>query len=182
MNDLERLFIRQLREMYDAENLLIPALEELAYYADSRLLKFAFRHHRSQTEKHVERLQKVFKEIGALPDRLPCSGIEGIIDDAQVSVEEFLGNPALDAALIAAAQKAEHYEICAYGSLCSWAEELGCDEALDLLKDNLSDEKFTDHALTLAGEILRNPKANRQDMPKRSSETAEFLKLATHAD
>jgi len=182
MNDLQRLFIRELREVYDAEHLLVSALAELAYYADSRLLKLAFLQHRKQTEKHARRLEEVFKEIGLVPDRRPCDGIEGIIDDAQVSVEEFLGNSALDAALIAAAQKAEHYEITAYGSLCSWAEELKQKRVLNLLKHNLREEKATDKKLTLAAEWLRNPKAKRSHSAKRPTETAEFLKLATHGE
>lgn len=182
MKDLERLFIRELREIFDAEHLLVSALAELAYYAQSPLLKFAIKHHKSQTEKHVERVEQVFRCIGQTPDRLPCDGIEGIIDDAQVSVFEFLGNSALDAALIAAAQKAEHYEIVAYGSLCTWAKELGWTDALRLLKENLSDEKATDRKLTLAAEWLRNPKAKRHDSMKRPPEMAEYLKEATHAD
>lgn len=181
MKDLKRLFVLQLREIYDGEHLLISALAELAHYADSYLLKFAIRHHKSQTEKHIERLEKVFRLLNEIPDRRPCSGIEGIIDDAQVAVEEYLGNPALDAALIAAAQKAEHYEITTYGTLCCWAKELGERRVLNLLKENLSDEKSTDHKLSLAAELLRNPKAKQQDSVKRPAEMAEFLKLATHA-
>lgn len=181
MTNLELLFIRELREMYDGEHLLVSALAELAYYAESPLLKFAIRHHKSQTEKHVRRLEEVFREFGQVPDRKPCDGIEGILDDAQVSVMEFLGNSALDAALIAAAQKAEHYEIVTYATLCCWAEELGKERALDLLKENLSDEKATDRNLTLAAEMLRNRKAKRHDSTKRSAEMAEFLKEATHA-
>ena len=182
MSDLRRLFVRQLREACDMEHLLINALAELAFYADSRVLKFAFKHHRSQTEQHAERIQKVFREIGESPDRRPCKGIEGIIDDAQVGVLEFLGNSALDATLIAAAQKAEHYEIATYGTLCCWAKVLGETKSVSLLKKNLSDEKTTDKLLSFAAELLRNPKAKRSESPKRSTETAEFLKLATHAE
>jgi ferritin-like metal-binding protein YciE len=178
---LKLAFVRELREMLDAEHLLISTLAEVAYYADSPIVKFAARHHRSQTKKHAERLQRVFSEIGEIADRKPCEGIEGIIDDAQVAVEEFLGNPALDAAMIAAAQKAEHYEITTYGTLCTWAKELGQGTALSLLKDNLSDEKQTDHLLSLAAELLLNPKAKRHESVKRSFEMAEFVKTATHA-
>lgn len=181
MNDLERLFLRELREMFDAEHLLVCALAELAYYAESPLLKFAFRHHKSQTEKHVKRLEQVFRELGQVPDRKPCDGIEGIIDDAQVTVMEFLGNSALDAGLIAAAQKAEHYEIVTYGTLCCWARELGLEGVFALLEENLKDEKATDRNLTLAAESLRNPAAKRHNYAKRSAQMAEFLKEATHA-
>jgi ferritin-like metal-binding protein YciE len=178
---LQRAFVRELREIYDAENLLVSTLAEVAYYADSRVVKLAAGHHRSQTEKHAERLQKVFGDIDEIIDRKPCAGMEGIIDDAQVTVEEFLGNTALDAAMIAAAQKAEHYEITTYGTLCTWARELGYQNTLSLLENNLSDEKQTDHILSLAAELLRNAKAKRHDSVKRSSELGEFVKLATHA-
>jgi ferritin-like metal-binding protein YciE len=94
---------------------------------------------------------------------------------------EFMGNSALDAALIAAAQKAEHYEIVTYGTLCSWARELRHEGVLALLEENLKDEKATDRNLTLAAESLRNPAAKRHNYSKRSAEMAEFLKEATHA-
>src|SRR5581483_1056178 len=148
-NELSRLFQFQLREMYDGEHLLAQALAEIEFYAVSKVLKFAVHHHLKQTDKHFKRLEKVFKRIDVQPDRRPCKGIEGIIDDAQVTVLEFLDNSALDAALIAAGQVAEHYEIVTYEALCGWAKELGQIQALDLLSANLNEEKRTDKALTL---------------------------------
>jgi len=145
------------------------------------LLKFAVHYHRSQTEKHATRLEKVFRSVDESIDRKPCDGIEGIIDDAQVGVMEFLGNSALDAALIAAAQKAEHYEIAMYQSLILWAHFLGEDDVIGLLDDNLSDEISTDKKLSFAAEYLRNPKAAKRDTSKHTAEEAEFLKMATHA-
>jgi|ERR1051326_549897 ferritin-like metal-binding protein YciE len=180
LKDFRRVFFRQVREMYDAEHLLISALAELEYYAESRLLRFAFAHHRKQTEKHVENVEKVFKQIGETADRRPCEGIEGIIDDAQVYVEEFLGNSALDSAIIAAARKAELYEISGYLSLYSSAKELGENGALPLFEENLKDERSTDRKLNLAANWFRNPKAKHRESTKRFVETAEFLKLATH--
>jgi len=179
--DLRILFLRYLRTAFDAEHLLVIGLNELHYYAASAILKLAIRQHRAQTEKHAERLEKVFSQIGETADRKPCEGAEGILDDAQVSVMEFLGNSALDAALICAAQKAEHYEITTYNSLLLWAHKLGFDEITSLLEDNLSDEISADKKLTFAAEFLRNPKAKKSDRPKRAAEEAEFLKLATHA-
>src|ERR1043166_1506761 len=174
------LFLITLREIYDAEHLLASALAELEKYAVSKLLKLAVHHHLNQTEKHSKRLEKVFKEIGPAPDRRPCKGIEGIIDEAQILVMEFLGNSAMDAGLIAGAQKAEHYEIATYTTLCSWAKELGQKRALDLLEKNLSDELETDKALTLLAKTTRNPEAARYDSPAKSDEEAELAKAITH--
>ena len=180
MNDLERVFVRELREIYDGEHQLAGALAELEKYAKSDLLKLAFRHHLKQTEKHATRLEKVFQEIGETPDRIPCAGIEGIIDEAQTAVEELLDNSALDAGLIAAGQKAEHYEISTYGTLCSWAEQLGRNQVVSLLKENLEDEKETDKALTLLAKTYRNQIAKRHDSPRKSEEAAAFVKAITH--
>lgn len=181
MKGLEKLFIRQLREIYDAEHLLVSALAEVAFYANSAILKFAVRQHKSQTEKHVYRLEEVFRELGHAPDRKRCPGIEGIIDDAQIKVMQFQHNSAQDAALISAAQKAEHYEITTYGTLCSWAKTLGYDEALSLLKHNLKEEISADRKLSFAAELLSNPKAERHATPSRPPDKAEFLKTITHA-
>ncbi len=182
MKDLETLLGTELRELYDGEHLLMSALQELEKYSQSKLLKMAFAHHTKQTRKHGKRLEAAFKELGQEPLRRACKGLEGIIDEAQTAVEEFMGNSALDAALIAAAQKAEQYEIAAYGSLCTWARELGKEKVASLLEENLSDEKQTDKALTLLAEYSRNPKAKKEDTAKRSQEEAELLKAITHGD
>ena len=180
--ELERLFVRQLRQMLDGEHLLVSALAEVEFYAVSRLLKLAVRYHRWQTKKHVHRLEQVFSRLGETPDRRPCDGLEGIIDDAQVMVMEFLNNSALDAALIASAQKAERYEMAAYQNLGRWGARVGAGPLLPLLQQTLDEETATDEKLSLAAEMLRNPKARGQATAKRSAETAEFLKLATHGE
>jgi ferritin-like metal-binding protein YciE len=177
---LEKIFHTRLREMYDAEHLLAQALDELEFYSVSKLLRFAFRHHASQTDKHVTRLEKVFKELQMQLDRRRSKGIEGIIDDAQVLVLEFLGNSALDAALIAAGQKAERFEIITYHGLCTAAEVLGEAEVLSLLEQNLSDEQETDKALTLLAISSLNQEALEHDSPKKTQEEAEFAKAITH--
>lgn len=180
MNDLRRVFLTNLQEIYDAEHQLAGALAELDQYAESKALKLAFRFHKKQTEKHWERLEEVFELMDSVPSRRACQGIEGIIDEAQTLVMEFLGNTALDAALIAAAQKAEHYEISAYTALCAWAEELGETRVAELLEENLSDEKQTDEALSLLAKTSRNREATRHDSPKKTDEEAEFAKVITH--
>jgi ferritin-like metal-binding protein YciE len=176
MTDLETLFVRGLREIFDGEHQLVQGLSELEFCADSRKLKLAVSVHLGQTKKHVHRLEMVFKEIGHTPDRIPCAAIEGIIDEAQLLVKEFTGNSALDAALIAAAQKAEHYEISSYNTLCRWARELGYDNSAELLEENLKDERQTDALLTVLAEWAQNPHARRRDTRKEPESEAALGK------
>lgn len=180
MNDLEKLFVSELKDIYDGEQQLVEALAELEESASSGELKSAFREHLQQTKGHVNRLEQVFKEIGEAPKRKACHGIEGIIDEGQMLAEEFDGNSALDAALISAAQKSEHYEITSYGSLCSWADTLGQDTVATLLKQNLKEEKEADAKLTRLAESARNPEAAQRDSKKKSETRAAFSKMATH--
>lgn len=168
MNDLQKLFISELRDMYDGEHQLVEALSEMQEKSQSAELKNAFREHLDQTKNHVTRLEKVFQEIGEQQKRKSCKGIEGIIDEAQTVAREFEGNSALDAALITSAQKAEHYEITSYGSLCTWAKELGLDSALNLLKENLSEEKATDEKLAQLAETVQDPHTSRHDADRMS--------------
>src|SRR5579872_105494 len=156
MNDLEKLFLSELKSMYDGEQQLVKALPEMAESAESDELKRAFTGHCEETKNHVNRLEQVFRTVGQEPDRKDCKGIEGIIDDGEMVSKEFKDNAALDAALIAAGQKAEHYEICSYGSLCTWAKELGNSQALSLLKEILSEEKEADEKLTQLAKEDRN--------------------------
>jgi ferritin-like metal-binding protein YciE len=172
MKDLETLFVRGLREIYDGEHLLVQGLSELKLCADSRKLKAALFVHLGQTKKHVTRLQQVFEDIGQTADRIPCAAIEGIIDEAQLRVMEFRNNSALDAALIATAQKAEHYEISTYNTLCLWAGELGYESARELLEKNLKEERQTDALLTVLAEWAQNPYAQRRDTTKETESAA----------
>ncbi len=174
MNDLEKVFLSELKDIYDCEHQLVTALGKMEESAESRELKDAFHEHCEQTKMHVNRLERVFSGIGEDPKRKSCKGIEGIIDEGEVLAKEFEGNAALDAALIAGGQKAEHYEITSYGSLCAWAKELGKTNALSLLEENLNEEKETDQKLTRLGERARNPEASRHDT-KKHSETASKL-------
>ena len=177
MNDLEKVFVSELRDMYDCEQQLVNALPKMEERAESPDLRAAFHEHLEQTKNHVNRLERVFSGIGAEPKRKTCQGMEGIIDEAELLSREFRGNTALDAGLIAAAQKAEHYEITSYGSLCSWAKELGKEGALTLLKENLSEEKEADLRLTRLGEMSRNPEATRHDTKKHSEMGSRIGKM-----
>ncbi len=122
-------------------------------------------------------MEQVFRAIGEEPDRRSCKGLEGIIDEGELMASEFKNNSALDAALIEAGQKTEHYEITAYGTLCSWAQELGRPEVASMLKETLQEEKETDQKLTRLAESFRNPEATRHDTEKKSEMGAKVGKM-----
>ena len=180
MNDLEKLFVSELKDIYDGEQQLVEALGELEETATSGELKSAFHEHKEETKNHVNRLESVFRELGQEPKRKTCHGIEGIIDEGQTMAKEFANNSALDAALIAAGQKAEHYEITSYGTLCSWAEELGRPNITSLLEQNLSEEKAADQKLTMLAEQSRNAEAKSRDTEKKSEGAAKISKVVSH--
>jgi ferritin-like metal-binding protein YciE len=163
MNDLEKLFRAELRDIYDGENQLIKALPEMEKMAHSSELKAAFHEHLEQTRNHVRRLEEVFRAMGQEPNRKSCKGLEGIIDEGESIAKEFRDNSALDAALIESGQKAEHYEITSYGTLCTWAKELGRQNVLSLLKETLDEEKQADQKLTGLAQMSSNPEATRRD-------------------
>jgi ferritin-like metal-binding protein YciE len=163
MNDLEKLFLAELKDIYDGEKQLEEALPEMEQSAHSVDLKRAFHDHLEQTHNHVNRLEKVFREIGEEPRRKSCKAMEGIIDEGETIAKEFRDNSALDAGLIEAGQKVEHYEITSYGTLCTWAEQLGKTRVADLLKETLREEKETDQKLTRLAEASRNPDATMHD-------------------
>lgn len=131
----------------------------MAKAAQSGDLKAAFEKHEGETENHVERLDKVFAEIDATPRGKTCDAILGIIEEGQNVMKEYKGAPALDAGLLAAAQAVEHYEISRYGTLRTWAEELGLSEAVKLLEATLAEEKKTDETLTQLAESHVNEHA-----------------------
>ncbi len=145
---LKELFHETLKDIYFAEKKILTALPKMAKAAQSEELKAAFTKHEKQTEEHVDRLERVFGEIDETPRGKTCDAIMGIIAEGQEVMKEFKGMPALDAGLLAAAQAVEHYEIARYGTLKTWAAELGFDDAAELLDTTLSEEKETDETLT----------------------------------
>jgi ferritin-like metal-binding protein YciE len=120
----------------------------MAKAAQSEEVKAAFQKHESETEMHVQRLDEVFAELDETPRAKTCDAIIGIIDEGQEVMKEYKGTPALDAGLLAAAQAVEHYEISRYGTLKTWAQELGLDESVTLFSLTLGEEKKTDQQLT----------------------------------
>ena len=157
--NLEELFFETLKDIYFAEKQILRALPKMAKEAESPELKQAFETHREQTEGHVERLNEVFEQLGRPARGKTCDAILGIIDEAKEIMEEFKGAEALDAGLASSAQAVEHYEIARYGTLKTWAQQLGFDEAAKLLDETLQEEIATDKLLTKLATSSVNKKA-----------------------
>jgi ferritin-like metal-binding protein YciE len=155
--NLQELFVEELRDIYDAEKQLVKALPKMAKAAESDELREAFEEHLEQTRGHVARLEQVFKLVGMAARGKTCEGMKGLISEGEEAISEMEGI-VLDAALIASAQKVEHYEIATYGTLATFADVLEMQEAKGLLGQTLEEEKETDEKLTgIASQI--NPEA-----------------------
>jgi ferritin-like metal-binding protein YciE len=145
---LDDLFHETLKDIYFAEKKILTALPKMEKAARSPELKKAFEKHRTETVGQVERLEQVFELIDAKPQGKTCDAIMGIMKEGEEIMEEYKDSPALDAALLAVAQAVEHYEMSRYGTLKTWAGELGVDRAVGLLDATLQEEKKTDAALS----------------------------------
>lgn len=156
---LNDLFHDTLKDIYFAEKKIMSALPKMAKAAQSDELRAAFEKHLEETEGQVERLDAVFEEIGQTPRGKTCDAIMGILDEGKEIMSEYKGAPALDAGLLAAAQAVEHYEISRYGTLITWADELGLANASKLLKETLAEEKKTDQTLTGLAKTVVNSEA-----------------------
>ena len=156
---LEDLFHDTLKDIYYAEKKILSTLPKMTKAAQSGELKAAFEKHRGETQGQIERLEKVFAMIDKKPQGKTCAAIVGITEEGAEIMEEYKGSPAHDAGLLAAAQAVEHYEITRYGTLRTWAEELGLDEAVSLLQKTLDEEEATDEALTGIAESVVNQRA-----------------------
>ena len=156
---LDDLFHDTLKDIYFAEKKILSALPKMMKAAQSGELKAAFEKHRGETQKQVDRLEQVFAIIEKEPQGKTCAAIVGITNEGAEIMEEYKGSPALDAGLLAAAQAVEHYEISRYGTLRTWAEELGLEDAASLLDETLEEERATDEALTEIAESVVNQKA-----------------------
>lgn len=156
---LEDLFHDTLKDIYFAEKKILATLPKMAKAAQSAELTAAFEKHHGETQVHVERLEKVFGVIGKKPVGKTCAAIMGITEEGAEIMTEYKGSPALDAGLLAAAQAVEHYEMSRYGTLRTWADELGLREAVTLLEATLKEEKATDAALTDIAKTAVNQQA-----------------------
>jgi ferritin-like metal-binding protein YciE len=159
---LEDLFHETLKDIYFAENKILKTLPKMAKAAQSKELKQAFVKHERETKGQVKRLERVFKILGKPARGKTCTAINGITEEGAEIMKDFKGMPALDAGLLAAAQAVEHYEISRYGTLRTWAEELGMPEAASLLDATLKEESATDKALTTLAKSVVNIEAEAE--------------------
>ena len=154
-NALKELYVDELRDIFNAENQLTKALPKMAKAATSNELRAGFEEHLEQTKGHVRRLEQIFDALGEKPTGKKCKGMEGLIEEGEEMIEEEeLEEEVLDAGLISAAQRVEHYEIAAYGCVRTYAHLLGEDEAVELLEATLKEEKATDQKLTQLAEKI----------------------------
>jgi len=156
---LHEAFIEELRDTYDAEKQLIKALPKLAKASASPDLRAAFESHLEETRGHVDRLEQVFESLDEKPRGKHCEGIAGIIEEGKSIMEEEFDDATMDACLIAAGQRAEHYEMAAYGTLVAWAQSMGHNEATNLLQEILDEEKAADQKLSSLAESGINQEA-----------------------
>jgi ferritin-like metal-binding protein YciE len=159
MKSLDDLFVNLLKDMYYAEKQILKALPKMAKKAEASELRQAFEHHFRETEGQVERLEQVFKLCDLEPRGKTCPAIKGIIEEGEEDMKDAKDAEVLDAAMIADAQAVEHYEIARYGTLIAWAKQLGMNEALGLLQQNLEQEYNADKLLTDLAEGQLNRKA-----------------------
>jgi ferritin-like metal-binding protein YciE len=154
INSLHDLYVDQLRDLYDAENQLIKALPKMAEASSSDELREGFEEHLEQTRGHVQRLEQIFERLGEKPKGKKCKAMEGLIKEGSETLEEEMQEDTKDAGIIAAAQRVEHYEIAAYGTVRTWADLLGRDDDANLLQQTLEEEKETDQTLTHLAENI----------------------------
>lgn len=168
LDTLKKLFVEELRDLYSAENQLLDALPKMAKGASSEELKQAFEDHLSQTRDHVDRLDEIFKGLNESPKGKTCHGMKGLVEESSEILEQRGEASVLDAGIIAAAQKVEHYEIASYGTVRTFAHLLGEDEAAELLQQTLDEEGDADKHLNELAEEIVNPEALVEDEEERA--------------
>lgn len=162
LNSLEGLYIDMLKDLYSSEQQISKALPQLAKKAHTPELRQAFEEHLAQTENQIARLEQIFSSMKSSPRGKKCAGMEGIIKEGEEMMKESIDPEVLDAALIAAAQKVEHYEISSYGTARTYAQTLGYHDAVTLLQQTLEEESATDEKLTTLAENFVNAEAVAQ--------------------
>ena len=161
-NDLHELFLDELADLYSAEHQLTKALPKMAKAAQSDELREALEQHLEETEEHLSRLEQVAESLDETLKKKTCKAMKGLIEEADDIVKEQKDSNALDAGIIAACQKVEHYEIASYGTVCAWAEQMGHDEALKLLRQTEEEESAADEKLTEIAENIANERAQSE--------------------
>jgi ferritin-like metal-binding protein YciE len=165
MESLEKLLVNELKDLYSAEKQILQALPKMAKAASNPELQKAFRTHEKQTQEHVRRIEQVFEggQLDGAPAGKKCKGMEGLIEEGKEVLQEDMPDSVRDAALIGAAQRVEHYEMAAYGTVRSMAEQLGLRDAAKLLQQTLDEEGQTDELLTKIAEGMVNRQAEAAD-------------------
>jgi ferritin-like metal-binding protein YciE len=158
-NPLHGAFLDEIADVYNAEQQLIKALPKMAKAAQSDELREAFESHLAETEEQARRLEESLESIGESMRRKKCKAMEGLLAEGKEMMEEYKGDPALDAVLISAAQKVEHYEIASYGTLVAWANRMGHSEMAESLQETLEEERAADEKLTEIAESIANAEA-----------------------
>jgi ferritin-like metal-binding protein YciE len=173
LENLEDLFLHDLKDTYDAERRMTKALPKMAKAASSQKLQAAFEKHLSVTETQIERLERIFKLLNKPVRGKKCSGMEGLIEEGSELMSEDASESTLDAGLIGAAQKVEHYEIAAYGTMATYAKILGLTEAERLLKQTLAEEKQTDEELTQLASTINFESEHEDEGPQEGDGSAQ---------
>jgi ferritin-like metal-binding protein YciE len=156
---MDDLFLHSLKDIYYAEKKILRNLPKMAKAAESEELTAAFEKHREETQVQIERLEQVFEMLGKRAQGVTCEAINGIIEEGEGTMEDFADSEALDAGILAGAQAIEHYEIVRYGTLRTWAQQLGMNDAVKLFEQSLAEEKKTDELLSRIAEERVNQKA-----------------------
>lgn len=160
--DLHKLFLDELADLYSAEQQLTKALPKLAKAAQSDELREALEEHLEETEEHISRLEQVAESLDETLKKKTCEAMKGLLKEGDEIVKEQKDSSALDAGIIAACQKVEHYEIASYGTVCAWAEQMGHDDALKLLRQTEEEESAADEKLTEVAENIANERAQSE--------------------
>jgi ferritin-like metal-binding protein YciE len=174
------LFVDELKDLYSAETQLIKTLPKMAKAATSDDLRAGFEQHLEQTRQHARRIEEICSELGEKPTGKKCGGMEGLIGEGKEMMDEFEGD-LLDAALISAAQRVEHYEIAAYGTVRTYAELLNQDRAVELLEETLEEEKETDQKLTELAATINVEAVNAEGSEDEDEETSRSPKMKSKA-
>jgi ferritin-like metal-binding protein YciE len=167
---LRQLYVEELRDLYNAETQLTKALPKMAKASSNDELRQGFEEHLRQTSEHVSRLEQIFEMLGEKPSGKKCLGMEGLVKEGAETMKEDYEGALMDAAIIGAAQRVEHYEIAAYGTVREFAQLLGEDEHVSLLEETLEEEKETDEKLTQLAEEI-NPQAQQVSGEEEAAET-----------
>jgi ferritin-like metal-binding protein YciE len=158
-SELHELFLDELADLLNAETQLTKALPKMAKAAQSEELREAITSHLEETEGHVDRLKGVFESLDEKPKSKTCQAMKGLVQEGSELLQELKGKSTVDAGIIAAAQKVEHYEIASYGTVIAWAKQMGHDEAVQLLEETLNEEKAADEKLTEVAESVANARS-----------------------